>query len=94
MCFLVLRGSLKTFGNFEHVSLFPCVVVCCSVLQCVAVCCSALQCVAVSLISGICSKSCCFPVLQCVAVFSSVLQCVAVCCIVLHCVVVYCSELQ
>jgi len=62
VCFLVLRGSLKTFGNFEHVSLFPCVVVCCSVLQCVAV----------SLFSGICSMSCFFPVSQCVAVCCSV----------------------
>jgi len=36
---------------------YPCVAVCCSVLQCVAVCCSVLQCVAV-----------CCSVLQCVAV--------------------------
>jgi len=35
---------------------YPCVAVCCSVLQCVAVCCSVLQCVAV-----------CCSVLQCVA---------------------------
>jgi len=86
---------LYSVSVLQRVAEFPCVAVCCSVLQCVAVCCSVLQCVAVCYSThhtrmtisvthrhGV-SVLQCGSVLQRVAVCCSVLQYVAVCCSVL-----------
>ena len=89
----------------SFISHYPCVAVCCSVLQCVAVTwimhtaahCNTLLHVAVTRDSFVSHYPCvavCCSVLQCVAVCCSVLQCVAVCCSVLQCVAVCCSVLQ